>query len=203
MSHPDKSLIENLKKKIAESLLNESNKFKIKNRKNPEIAEIGKTLLSPFNTKNVNLKELIPLFELYPSKVREILKFLSSPCQSCENLSPDLINKCTKILDLDKMTHSETNLDVLVQNDSTNSNSSSFIPKSNSIFENFDFSKKVSNSNIPKIEEKSVMTSSDNSEKVEKSREKMSGRKIAETVLIPFLEKQLKIKKENRNIYVS
>merc|ERR1711990_1396910 len=104
--------------------------------------------------KNVNLKELIPLFELYPSKVREILKFLSSPYQSCENLSPDLINKCTKILDLDKMTHSETNLDVLVQNDSTNS-------KSNSIFENFDFSKKVSNSNIPKIEEKSVMTSSD------------------------------------------
>ena len=78
----------------------------------------------------------------------------------------------------------------MVQNDSTNSNSSSFIPKSNSIFENFDFSKKVSNSNVPIIEHRSTMTSSDNSEKVE-SREKMSGRKIAETVLIPFLEKHV------------
>ena len=56
---PDKNLIENIKKIIAENLLNSSNEFKIKNRKNPEIEDIennSKILLSPFNTKNVNLK---------------------------------------------------------------------------------------------------------------------------------------------------
>ena len=112
------------------------------------------------------------------------------------------------------------------QNDSTNSNSSTFIAKSNSVFQAVADPTGVSteptahiktatqtaqkeNGPHKKIQERINFTNSESKncprEKLADVQEKskMTGRKIAETILLPFLEKQLQLPKHSRNIYVS
>ena len=79
----------------------------------------------------------------------------------------------------------------IVQNDSTNSNSSSFIPKSSSVFTPYDLSEKERSEKNESVQEQVPVIS------------KLSGRKIAQTILVPMLQQQIKLKKKDRNIMVS